>query len=104
MSFYGGTKPAAAVREIVGNIYAIDDTWSKETPSTGQVPVLQAKTADMDGGKAPDLKGFSLMDALFALENAGYKCTYEGSGHVTAQSPAAGAALRKGETIRLTLK
>ena len=104
MSFYGGTKPAAAVREIVDNIYAIDDTWSKETPSTGQVPVLQAKTADMDGGKAPDLKGFSLMDALFALENAGYKCTYEGSGHVTAQSPAAGAALKKGETIRLTLK
>jgi len=104
MSFYGGTKPAAAVREIVDNIYAIDDTWSKETPSTGQVPVLQAKTVDMDGGKAPDLKGFSLMDALFALENAGYKCTYEGSGHVTAQSPAAGAALKKGETIRLTLK
>ena len=44
------------------------------------------------------------MDALYAVENAGYKCTYEGSGHVTAQSPAPGVALKKGQTIKLTLK
>ena len=44
------------------------------------------------------------MDALYAVENAGYKCVYEGTGHVTAQTPAAGAALKKGDTIRLTLK
>jgi cell division protein FtsI (penicillin-binding protein 3) len=53
---------------------------------------------------APDVKGFGLMDALYAVEKAGYKCVYEGSGHVTAQSPAPGAALAKGATVKLTLK
>ena len=104
MSFYGGTKPALAVREIVDNIYAIDDTWSGQITSTGTLPMMQERTADVEAGKTPDVKGFGLMDALYAVENAGYKCTYEGSGHVTAQSPAPGTALKKGETVKLTLK
>ena len=103
-SFYGGTKPAQAVREIVDEIYAIDDTWSGRIASTGALPAMAARSARVEGGKAPDLKGFALMDALYAVENAGYKCVYEGTGHVTAQNPAPGAALKKGETIRLTLK
>jgi Cell division protein FtsI/penicillin-binding protein 2 len=104
MSFYGGTKPALAVREIVDNVYAIDDAWSGRIPATGTLPRMEERQASVTDGKAPDLKGFGLMDALYAVENAGYKCTYEGAGHVTAQSPAAGATLKKGETIRLTLK
>ena len=103
-SFYGGTKPALAVREIVDNIYAIDDSWSGHANSTGTLPRMAEKQADASGSTVPDLKGFGLSDALYAVENAGWKCTYEGSGHVTAQSPAPGKALRKGETIRLTLK
>ena len=104
MSFYGGTKPAMAVREIVDNIYAIDDTWSGQIASSGTLPKMEERQAGVTDGKAPDLKGFGLMDALFAVENAGFKCTYEGSGHVTAQSPAAGADLKKGGTIKLTLR
>ena len=104
MSFYGGTKPALAVREIVDNVYAIDDTWSGRIPSTGSLPRMEERQADVTDGKAPDLKGFGLMDALYAVENAGYKCSYEGAGHVTAQSPAPGTTLKKGETIKLTLK
>ena len=103
-SFYGGTKPAQAVRDIVDEIYAIDDTWSGRIRATGSLPRMEEREAAVTDGKAPDLKGFGLMDALYAVENAGYKCTYEGAGHVTAQSPAPGAALKKGETIKLTLK
>ena len=103
-SFYGGTKPALAVREIVDNIYAIDDTWSGRIHSTGTLPRMEERTSKAEAGKAPDVKGFGLMDALFAVENAGYKCSYEGSGHVTTQSPAPGTALKKGETVKLTLK
>ena len=103
-SFYGGTKPALAVRDIVDEIYAIDDTWSGRIASSGTLPRMEERLADVKDGQAPDLKGFGLMDALYAVENAGYKCTYEGAGHVTAQTPAPGAALKKGETIRLTLK
>ena len=104
MSFYGGTKPAMAVREIVDNIYAIDDTWSGRIAPSGALPRMEERQADVMEGKAPDLKGFGLMDALYAVENAGLKCVYEGSGHVTAQSPAPGAAIAKGGTIKLTLK
>ena len=104
MSFYGGTKPAMAVREIVDNIYAIDDTWSGRITPTGTLPRMEERQAEVAEGKAPDLKGFGLMDALYAVENAGLKCVYEGSGHVTAQSPAPGTAIKKGGTIKLTLK
>ena len=103
-SFYGGTKPALAVRDIVDNIYAIDDTWSEKIASNGTLPRMAERLADAAPGKTPDLKGFGLMDALYAVENAGYSCSYEGSGHVTAQSPAPGTDLKKGGTIRLTLK
>ena len=75
------------------------------SPANLRSPFLPPEvTATVTAGKAPDLKGFGLMDALYAIENAGYKCTYEGAGHVTAQSPAPGTALKKGETIKLTLK
>ena len=104
MSFYGGTKPAMAVREIVDNIYAIDDTWSGRITPTGTLPRMEERQAEVAEGKAPDLKGFGLMDALYAVENAGLKCVYEGSGHVTAQSPAPGTTIKKGGTIKLTLK
>ena len=104
MSFYGGTKPAMAVREIVDNIYAIDDTWSGRIAPTGALPRMEERQAEVAEGKAPDLKGFGLIDALYAVENAGLKCVYEGSGHVTAQSPAPGTAIKKGGTIKLTLK
>ena len=43
MSFYGGTKPAMAVREIVDNIYAIDDTWSGRIAPTGALPRMEER-------------------------------------------------------------
>ena len=85
-------------------IYAIDDTWSGRITTTGSLPAMAARSIQVESGKAPDLKGYALIDALYAVENAGYKCVYEGTGHVSAQHPAPGAALKKGETIRLTLK
>jgi cell division protein FtsI (penicillin-binding protein 3) len=40
-SFYGGTLPALAVREIVDKIYALDPEWEKELHRTGSVPVMK---------------------------------------------------------------
>ena len=42
-NFYGGTKPALAVREIVDKIYALDDTWRPELRPTAKVPQMTAK-------------------------------------------------------------
>ena len=41
LSFYGGTLPALAVREIVDKIYALDPEWEKEVYRTGSVPVMK---------------------------------------------------------------
>ncbi len=39
-SFYGGTMPALAIREIVDKIYALDDDWRPELHPTATVPVM----------------------------------------------------------------
>ena len=52
----------------------------------------------------PDVKGMGLEDAVYAIENAGYRCEWTGTGHVAAQSPAAGGAKPAGTVINLTLK
>ncbi len=41
-SFYGGTMPALAVREIVDKIYALDPDWRPELHPTAQVPDFSA--------------------------------------------------------------
>jgi cell division protein FtsI (penicillin-binding protein 3) len=42
-SFYGGTMPALAVREIVDKIYALDSDWRPELHRTSRVPDMKAE-------------------------------------------------------------
>ena len=42
-SFYGGTMPALAVREIVDKIYALDSDWRPELRRTAAVPDMNLK-------------------------------------------------------------
>jgi len=44
------------------------------------------------------------MDAIYAIENDGYRCLYSGIGHVVSQSPAAGSTLAAGEKITIRLE
>ena len=103
-SFYGGTKPALAVRDIVDRIYAIDGTWSGSISPETTLQEMTVSDPQIQEGKVPDLKGLGLKDALYTVEGAGYRCQYEGTGHVASQSPAAGTKLEKGGTIKLLLK
>lgn len=103
-SFYGGDAPAATVREIVDAIYSMDTTCGETLRRDGVLPVMEVREAETAEGKVPDVKGFGLIDAIYAIENSGYRCAYEGSGHVVSQSPSGGAALKNGETITLRLK
>ncbi len=102
-NFYGGTKPALAVREIVDKLYALDGTWDNEIRPTASVPQMDC-IADSEKGKVPDLKGYGLKDALYTLESMGLQCQYTGAGHVVSQSPAPGTACKNGQTVKLTLK
>lgn len=106
-SFHGGTIPALAMKEIVDNTYALDCSWGNELGDRGRVPEMNTghiSTEREKGTPVPSVKGFGLKDALYAIENSGYRCVYEGSGHVASQSPAAGAALAKGGTVKIILK
>ena len=108
-SLYGGVLPAAAMREIVDQIYALDPTWGKEYMRKGSVPDMEPAQAApvLTGAKAagaPDVKGLGLRDAMFRIEKAGLRCAYSGTGHVRAQNPKAGVKVAKGGTVTLTLE
>lgn len=104
-SFYGGTGPARAILEIVNTIYAIEEEGTAPLSRSGRLPVAETQADSVNtGGYVPDLKGLGLMDAVYRIENNGYRCSYEGTGHVTSQTPPAGKALGKGETIKIVLK
>ena len=106
-SFYGGTLPALAARDIVDGIYAMDPVWMESLKPQAAVPPMPAQAVlsqTEDTLTVPDLSGMGLRDALYAVESTGMKCDYTGTGHVASQSPKAGAAVTKGGTIKVTLK
>lgn len=59
---------------------------------------------DMESREVPDLLGMSMRDALYVLENKGYKVTFKGSGKVTEQSLPPGLNTSGSKTILLTLQ
>ena len=104
---YGASFAAPVLRKIVDNVYNLDPQWGKGLKASGHVQEM-ART-DLETGldkldEVPDLKGLGLKDAIYSVENCGYRCVYSGTGHVSGQSPAPGTALRKGGTVTLTLK
>ena len=104
-SFYGGTIPAKAIREVVDGIYAIDPYWRQEIEPAGTVPEMTAKTDSLcREGTVPQLTGLGLRDAIKVAESSGLKLAYSGVGHVVSQTPAAGRAAKKGETVSVRMK
>ena len=106
-SVYGGVIPAMTFKEIVDNLWSLDSTWGEQFQARAKVPEMKPEYIATRQGSSipvPDVKGMGLMDAVYAIENNGYKCIYEGIGHVVSQSPAAGKICTKGETIKLVLK
>ena len=106
-SFYGGTLPALAARDIVDGIWAMDPIWMDTMEPKATVPPMPAQTLlaqTEETPTVPDLAGLGLRDALFAIESKGMKCDYTGTGHVASQSPKAGTAVTKGGTVKITLK
>lgn len=102
-SFYGGTLPALAARQIVDGIWAMEP--GNAISMKQGVPVMPAAvTEKAEEGTAPNLAGLGLKDALFTVENAGLKLEYSGVGHVASQTPKAGAPVKKGDTVKITLK
>jgi cell division protein FtsI (penicillin-binding protein 3) len=53
--------------------------------------------------QTPDVQGMGLRDAIFVLENAGFKVIPVGQGKVKNQSVAAGTQYQKGQFITIQL-
>jgi len=54
-------------------------------------------------GLVPDVRGMSLRDAVFLLENSGLRVKYNGKGKVLRQSPEHGARVYEGSVVSLDL-
>ena len=105
-NFYGGKYPAIAFKEIVDAVWSLDSGWGESLEQGGRVPQMNATYIETgkSGQPVPDVSGMGLKDAVYAIENSGYRCSYEGLGHVVNQSPAAGTEYRKGQTVKIRLK
>jgi cell division protein FtsI (penicillin-binding protein 3) len=57
----------------------------------------------MQEGLVPDVRGMSLRDAIYILENAGLNVRYSGKGRVLRQSPDHGAKYFEGSTVSLEM-
>ena len=106
-NFYGAAYAAPVFRKIVDNVYNLDPLWGDEIKASGHM--REMKRDGIEAGldrlsEVPDLTGLGLKDALYSVENCGYRCEYSGTGHVTGQHPAPGTELKKGGTVRFTLK
>lgn len=106
--YQGGGIPAMVVREVVDYLVDTQPYWQGNLKKSGAVPKMElALEPDTnlvsENSRVPQLKGLSLGDALYLIENSGFVCSYSGSGHVYKQSPAEGRA-KKGSTIRIELK
>ena len=108
-SVYGGVLPAAAMREIVDALFALEPDWGHEIESKVSVPQMALDRempvqADAKNPVVPDVKGLGLKDAMYMIENSGLRCIYSGTGHVSSQIPQAGQKAPKGSTVTISLK
>ena len=103
----GGNQPAKVFGEVVNNLWALDNEWGTSIQERSRMPEMKASyigTRRSGKGPVPDVKGMGLKDAMYALENNGYKCSYEGIGHVVSQTPAAGTDYQTGKTVQIKLR
>ena len=54
-------------------------------------------------GKVPNVEGLSLRDAIYLIENFGYRIRTSGRGKVMNQSPRPNSQMAKGGTITIRL-
>lgn len=106
-NFYGGTIPANVLKEIVNSIYCLSPGWGGEVECSGKVHEMTASRIETGADnleQVPDIRGLGLKDAVYSLENCGYRFEYQGSGHVASQSPKAGTKAVEGTVVKFTLQ
>ena len=103
-----GAFSVPAYKNIVDEIFALDSEWGDTVHPSGSVPLMDNRgisiQAEKVAGVVPSVMGYGLSDAIYAIENAGYKCAFNGSGKVVSQSPSGGSRSSQGATVKIELK
>jgi len=84
----------------VRNRQDVDSDWIATRESGDTVRFIGV---DHRQGLVPDVRGMSLRDAIFLIENSGLRVRYSGKGKVLRQSPEHGARVSQGTIVTLDL-
>jgi cell division protein FtsI (penicillin-binding protein 3) len=79
---------------------SVDDEWIA-TRESGDTIRLVGVTPQQ--GLVPDVRGMTLRDAMYLLENSGLRVKFNGKGRVRKQSPEHGAKIYEGSIVSLDL-
>ncbi|MGQ9619641.1 MAG: penicillin-binding protein [Bacteroidales bacterium] len=77
-----------------------DDTWVTTREKGDTINIVPLNIQD---NLVPDVRGMTLRDALYLLENSGLRVEYSGIGRVRKQEPEHGAVIRNGMVVSLVL-
>jgi cell division protein FtsI (penicillin-binding protein 3) len=100
-----GNGSRADINEVLRNMRVryrrtSDDDWVATRESGDTISLATVKIPD---GLIPDVRGMSLRDAVYLLENIGIRVKYNGKGRVLRQSPEHGARYYDGTVVSLEM-
>ena len=95
----------ADINEVLGDLNVRYKKTSREdwvaTKENGDT--IRLVGVNLKQGLVPDVRGMSLRDAVYLLENSGLKVRYSGRGRVLRQSPEHGARVYEGSVVSLDM-
>jgi cell division protein FtsI (penicillin-binding protein 3) len=100
-----GNGYRADINEVLKNLdvryrRTADDDWVATRESGDTVRLAGVK---IQQGLVPDVRGMSLRDAVYLLENSGLRVKFSGKGRVLRQSPEHGARYNDGTIVSLEM-
>ena len=100
-----GNGYRADINEVLRNFdvqyrRTVDNEWVTTRESGDTIRLAGVK---MEKGLVPDVRGMSLRDAIYLLENSGLRVRYNGKGRVRRQSPEHGARYNEGTVVSLEM-
>jgi len=112
MRFVGNTEQPPSLKGSKAATLRVFDALGIKTTYASADPLRHIDTVrgiafsdeGIKEGTVPDVRGMGLIDALYALENSGYRTNVKGKGMVVAQSLPAGQQVKMGTPISIELK
>jgi cell division protein FtsI (penicillin-binding protein 3) len=100
-----GNGYCADINEVLRNLKVryrrtSDEKWVATRESGDTISLAGVK---IQNGLVPDVRGMSLRDAIYLLENSGLRVRFSGKGRVLSQSPEHGARYYEGTVVSLEM-